>query len=117
MPTSSQIPTVGEPLPRATEAYTTPEKLDWMLAANGHGPEWAQVFRVAPDDAQRVWRTLAQAVLNAPISSIRDVNPYGVSCEVRVLLVFEKRTAPVLSAWHYSQPGDSPRLVTAFPTP
>lgn len=117
MPTAVPIPTIGEPLPRATEAYATPEKLDWMLAANGHGPEWAHVFRVAPDEAQRVWSALAQAILGAPISSIRDASPYGVSCEVRVILVLETRTAPVLTAWHYAQPGGSPRLVTAFPTP
>jgi hypothetical protein len=114
---ATPTPAVGEPLPRATEAYTTFAKLDWMLAAHGHGPEWGRVFRIAPDDAQRLWRTLAQAIVGAPISSIRDAGRYGVSCEVRVTLTFKSRTAIVLTAWHYEQPGEPPRLVTAFPTP
>lgn len=27
-----------------------------------------------------------------------------------------ERTAPVVSAWHYAEPGAAPRLVTAYPT-
>ena len=117
MSTTAPIPTVGKPLPRAAEAYATPEKLDWMLAAHGHGPEWARVFHVTPDDAGRAWSAIAQTILGVPIVSIRDASPYGVSCEVRIVLVLGTRTAPVLSAWHYTQPDDTPRLVTAFPTP
>jgi hypothetical protein len=88
-----------------------------MLVAHGHGPEWAQVFRIALDDAQHAWSAIAQAILGAPISAIRDASPFGVSCEVRITLVLYARTAPVLTAWHYAQPGDAPRLVTAFPIP
>jgi hypothetical protein len=35
---------------------------------------------------------------------------------VRVVLIIGIRTAPVVTAWHYEQQGDPPRLVTAFPT-
>ncbi len=117
MSTTAPIPIIGEPLPRAAEAYATPEKLNWMLAAHGHGPEWAQVFHISSDDAQRAWSAIAQTVPGVPIASIRDAGSYGVSCEVRIVLVIGIRTAPVLSAWHYAQQGDAPRLVTAFPTP
>lgn len=88
-----------------------------LLAAHGHGPEWAQVFHISSDDAQRAWSAIAQTVPGVPIASIRDAGSYGVSCEVRIVLVIGIRTAPVLSAWHYAQQGDAPRLVTAFPTP
>lgn len=88
-----------------------------MLATHGHGPEWARVFRIAPDDARAVWEAIAQAIVGQPVSSIRDAAPYGISCEVRVELVLGTRSAPVLTAWHYAQHGDPPRLVTAFPTP
>ncbi len=117
MSTALPIPTVGAPLPRAAEAYATPEKLNWMLAAHGHGPEWERVFHIAPDDAERAWNAIAQTILGVPIASIRNAGSYGVSCEVRIVLVLGTRTASVLSAWHYAQPGDAPRLVTAFPTP
>ncbi len=88
-----------------------------MLATHGHGPEWTRVFRITPDDARRAWGAIVQAIIDVPISSIRDASPYGVSCEVRTALVLGTRTAPVLTAWHYAQQGDPPRLVTAFPTP
>jgi hypothetical protein len=117
MSRAAYTPTVGEPLPRVADAYAAPEKLDWMLATHGHGLEWARVFRVAPDDAEYVWHTIAQAVIGVPISSIRDVSPYGVICEVRVELTVDTRRAPVLTAWHYALRNDAPRLVTAFPTP
>jgi hypothetical protein len=117
MPSKVSTPKIGELLPRANEAHTTPEKLEWMLAAHGHGPEWARVFRLGSADAVNVWSAIAQAIIGTPISSIRDAGLYGVSCEVRTRITIQTRTAPVLTAWHYSQLGQAPRLVTAFPTP
>lgn len=69
------IATVGEPLPRATDAYAPPRKLDWMLAAHGHGAEWARVFQITPDDAVRAWTAISQAIIGVPVSSIRDAAP------------------------------------------
>ena len=110
-------PTVGHPLPRADEAYGTPEKwAEWILADRGHGQEWARVFGAGPADAERIWQAIADAVLDAPISAIRSV-ALGVTCEVRVELTIRERTATVRSAWHYANTEDAPRLVTAFPTP
>ena len=58
----------------------------------------------------------ADAVLDAPITSVREVD-VGVSCEVHVVLTINARTAKVRSAWHYASAEAAPRLVTAFPTP
>ncbi len=39
-------PKMGQPLPRAHDAYATAKWRDWILAAHGHGPEWARVFDI-----------------------------------------------------------------------
>jgi hypothetical protein len=107
---------VGGVLPRGAEAYATPEKWDrWILAGRGHGWEWARVFWVGPADAEEVWRAIANAVLSAPISSVREVSPHGFSCEVQIVLTINARTAAVRTAWHYADAEAAPRLVTAFP--
>lgn len=111
------MPTIDHPLPRASEAYATPEKWsEWILADRGHGQEWARVFQVRLDDSEQIWQAIADAVLDAPVSSVRKV-ALGVTCEVRLELTINARTATVRSAWHYAEPEDAPRLVTAFPTP
>jgi hypothetical protein len=110
-------PTIGLPLPRVTHAYAEPAKWDqWILADRGHGEEWRRVFHVERADAERVWCALAEAVLDAPLSSVRKLD-IGVSCEVHILLTIDARTSQVRTVWHYSYPGAVPRLVTAFPTP
>ncbi|HEV2998850.1 MAG TPA: hypothetical protein VGX16_07060 [Solirubrobacteraceae bacterium] len=116
---SSTIPTpiIGWPLPRAGDAYADPEKLEWVLAERGHGREWARVLRVGRDDAGRLWGAIAWAVLDAPVSAIRDLSPFGVGCEVRAVITLNARTARVLTAWHYESAGDAPRLLSAYPTP
>jgi hypothetical protein len=117
-PPRSDSPTVGEVLPRGTEAFGAPEKWDqWILAGRGHGWEWARVFRVGPADVEQIWRAIAEAVLGAPISSVREVSPHGFSCEVQIALEINARTAPVRSVWHYADAQAAPRLVTAFPVP
>jgi hypothetical protein len=85
-------PTVGQPLPRADEAYAAPEKwAEWILADRGHGEEWARVFNVHPSDAERIWQAIASAVLDAPVSAVRHV-ALGVTCEVCVELTVNERT-------------------------
>jgi hypothetical protein len=114
--TAMPTPKIGNRLPRAAEAYTTPQKWsDWILAPHGHGREWARIFRVSPTDVEMIWQVLAEGILDATISSVREVK-VGVSCEVQVDLTINSRTARVRSAWHYVDPDAAPRLVTAFPT-
>jgi hypothetical protein len=110
-------PTVGHPLPHADEAYVTPEKwAKWILADRGHGGEWGRVFRVHLADSEQIWQAIGNAVLDAPVSAVRNV-AVGMTCEVDVELTINERTATVRSAWHYADTEDAPRLVTAFPTP
>jgi hypothetical protein len=116
MSTPTPTPTVGQPLPRVAEAYTTPEKLDWILAKHGHGPEWARVFRIGDDDAKRLWSAIAQAALDMPIFRVVNRGNHGVVCGVAVQLTLNARTATVTTSWHYATTDEAPRLVTAYPT-
>jgi hypothetical protein len=108
-------PRVGEPLSQAAAAYAAPEKLAWILSDEGHGQEWARVLHIGEDDTRRFWGAIAHTVIDAPISAIRDVSPYGANYEVPVTLALESRTAATLTIWHYDGTRDAPRLVTAYP--
>jgi|GEM_PF-1591091 len=111
-------PQVGEALPRAADAWCVEEKwFAWILADDGHGPEWANVLQVDSDEWELAWQALKGAVRKAAIKTVRSLNTGGVTCGVRVELTIGKRTVPVVSAWHYAEPGAAPRLVTAYPTP
>lgn len=111
-------PEVGQPLPRAHRAHAATEKWrGWILAAHGHGPEWARVFDVEPDDSGQIWQAIAAAVLGAPVSTVRDRRPHGVVCGVDLELTINDRTAQVATAWHYVDEQAAPRLVTAYPSP
>lgn len=117
MSADTPTPTIGAPLPRAGEAYTTPEKWrEWILADRGHGREWARVLHVEPADAGSVWRAIAEAVLQAPIHKILDRGHDGIVCGVELELTIASRTARVRTSWHYERAGAAPRLVTAYPS-
>jgi hypothetical protein len=84
-------PEIGQPLPRASDAYATAEKWrGWILAEHGHGPEWARVFNVEPTDEERIWSAIAAVIVHARVSALRSRAPYGVVCGVQV----RGRTAP-----------------------
>lgn len=112
-------PEIGQPLRRAHDAYATANKWrGWILAPHGHGPDWARVFDIGSDDSQQIWCASATAVLDAPVSTVRDRAPHGVVCGVEVeLTINNDRTAPVATAWHYIGEEAAPRLVTAYPSP
>jgi hypothetical protein len=108
-------PTVGDPLPRAEDAYTTLVKWrGWILADQHHGPDWTAVFGAV--DFESIWPTLIDAILVAPALDVREVAEGGRSCRVEVWMTLNERTARVRSVWHYAHDDDAPRLVTAFPT-
>lgn len=99
------------------DAWCVQEKwLTWILAEDGHGPEWAKVLQVEPDEWELAWRVLKRAVQEVVISTVRPLDAGGVTCGVSAELTIDERTAPVVSAWHYPDPGAPPRLVTAYPT-
>lgn len=109
-------PQVGEVLPRATDAWCVPEKwLAWILADDGHGAEWAKVLQVEAKEWELAWNALKEAVRDTAIKTVRLLDAGGVSCGVSAELSIGGRTAPVVSAWHYAEPGAAPRLVTAYP--
>ncbi len=94
----------------------TTEKLTWILADHGHGREWASVFRIGDQDAERLWNAIARAALDAPVFRVIDRGAHGTVCGVAFPLTLNARTATVTTSWHYPAPGDAPRLVTAYPT-
>jgi hypothetical protein len=118
MSSAMPTPTIGEPLPRAAEAYATPEKWrDWIFAEHGHGPEWARVFHVDRAATEQVWSAITEAISVAPIHKIVDRGRNGVVCGVVIELTIGSRNARVRTSWHYEHAGAAPRLVTAYPRP
>jgi hypothetical protein len=108
-------PKVGEPLPRAAEAWCEQAKLrDWILGEKGHGSEWRRVFRIQAEDSDLVWESIAEAVLRSPIREVRGEG-IAVTYSVLIELTINDRIATVLSAWHYKDESAAPRLVTAYP--
>ncbi len=108
-------PRVGQPLPRAKDAYTSEKKWsDWILATPGHGADWRRVFgAITWNDA---WDAVLMGIELAPISDVRILGEVGVSCGVDLSLIINGRAATVRTAWHYVSPDAAPRLVTAYPT-
>jgi hypothetical protein len=111
-------PKVGELLPRAGDAWCVRGKwVDWILVEHGHASEWRRVFHVDPDEWALAWESIAAAVVGAPIDTIRDSAPDGITCGALVELEINERTAAVRTSWHYADEVAAPRLVTAYPKP
>jgi hypothetical protein len=110
-------PRVGDALPRATSAWYTQRKLDWILGDEGHGGEWKRVFHVAPSDSAKVSEAIANATLGSTITVVRDRFPFGLICGIEVDLEIDDRNALTTISWHYAIEIAAPKLVTAFPTP
>lgn len=100
--------TVGQPLPRAAEAWVEDKKWhDYVLGEAGHGPQWQRVFRVEPSQSQQLWAALARLARDAPVSEVRS-SRYGIGCGVRAHLTFNGRRAPVVLAFFYDRAEDRP---------
>lgn len=109
-------PRIGDPLPRAEYAWYEQRKLEWILGEEGHGREWAHVFRVEPEDMAQIWRAIADEMPGTAITEVRE-SPYGMTCGVEAALTINDRRALTLISWHYAVEIAAPRLVTAYPTP
>ncbi len=110
-------PEIGKPLPRAEDAFVDDVKWHgYVLADDGHGPEWRRVFRVDGAQSPELWHAIAELVLSSPVTEIRP-SPRGVGCGIAAELTFNGRTTTVRVGWFYDRVDDPPRLVTAFPTP
>jgi hypothetical protein len=72
MSDTARLPIVGQRLPRAADAYTTPDKWqEWILADRGHGQEWDAVFHVGTTDAEDVWLAIVYALHRATVHSVQ----------------------------------------------
>lgn len=107
-------PEIGQPLPRARDAYAPPPKWDWLLGAEGHGPHWRRVF--GDVDAGLLWKVFTALAPTSPVSRVRDLGQLGCTGEVSMQLTLNERTATVITAWHYDHADAAPRLVSAYPT-
>jgi hypothetical protein len=83
----------------------------------GHSSEWNKVFHVTLDDWELLWSSLAETVIGAEITIVRDCRPNGITCGVTVELAMNDRRAPAIISWHYATRSSAPRLVTAYPSP
>ena len=93
------LPAIGQPTPRATDAYATADTSHgWILAAVGHGDEWERVFHVRPQDSELIWAAITATILHAPVSVVRDRAPHGVVCGVDISLTINDRAASVATA-------------------
>lgn len=117
-------PAIGEPLPRAREAFGIEEKLaSYCLNPEQEigGPK-ARVFERALGirlaDVDYLAAALRAAILETTISDVRDNAPFGVLCELRVpvagLREKRDRLVTVTTAWELRHRDDRPRLVTAY---
>lgn len=119
-------PKIGEPLPRAEEAYGIHEKLAGYSLKTGHedgGPKaaaFARILGITDADLNHLARELLEGVREVAVSGIRDGGEHGMHCQVivrvRGLGAHTDRVANVLTAWEIRWDGDVPRLVTAFIT-
>jgi hypothetical protein len=109
-------PEVGEPLPRAAEAWSQAhEWSDWILSERGHGPEFERVLHVTLEQVDVLWEAIAAAVLLESVSKVIDRGEHGITCRVDVGLTIAGRSAPIRTAWHFADADSAPRLVSAYP--
>ena len=119
-------PKIGEPLPRAEEAYGIHEKLAGYSLKLGHpgrgkkAEGFARVLAITADDLEYLAEELLEGARTIPMTEIRDRGEQGVLCEVVVPVrgVADRahRVANVLTSWEIRRDGDRPRLVTAYIT-
>jgi hypothetical protein len=120
-------PRIGDPLPRASEAFGVRRKLTTycLNAANEFGAAkargFALILEITIDDADYLEAAILSAITVAPITAIRDCAPHGVNCVVEVpvrgLDRKSTRLVNIRTVWRIGAPGDRPHLTTAFPRP
>jgi hypothetical protein len=117
-------PKIGEPLPRAEDAYNVHEKLREYSLNLAHGVGGAkaagflQILGISAADAEYLAAALLDGVRELPVKTVRDNAPFGLNCNVivpvRGLGERAGRGANVLTSWELRHEDDRPRLVTAF---
>lgn len=110
-------PRVGDPLPRGELAYAEPQKLAWILSAEGHGREWARVLHIGPQDTPVFWEAIIETLAGAQIVRVTDRAPFGIVCGIETVVRVGRCSAKARTSWHYTRAFDAPRLLTAYPRP
>ena len=124
---TSRLPQVGDPLPRDTEAFGVRDKLESYSLNRAHkdgGPKalgFERILGITIDDIDYLEAQITSGVLRAPIASIREKPPHGthyvLELPVRGIGSHSGRTANVRTVWEIAEPGDPPRLVSAYIKP
>jgi hypothetical protein len=124
---NSKAPIVGEPLPRAAEAFGVRYKLETysLDIAHKHGGPKARGFMlilgIAIEAIDYLEAQILARVLDTPICEVRDNGPYGIKCVVDMPIggvgAKANRVVNVRTVWSFDQPGAPPRLVNAYPKP
>lgn len=119
-------PKAGEVLPRAAEAFGVREKLIGYSLDVDHriGGSKARGFErilgISAGDVEYLTGAIESGVLQVAVSDVRGNAPYGVICEVRILIrglgSKSSRVAVVITAWELTDAEAAPRLVSAYIT-
>jgi len=120
-------PRIGEPLPRAGEAYIDPEKLVAYALDDQHraGKHKATVFRQAlgieRDDSEYLRDSILAALSERPVTGVRKPDHAGESSTWEVLVPIQglgnraKRRLLIITAWQMVD--GRPQLVTVRVAP
>lgn len=124
---SSRAPTVGELLPRATEAFGVRGKLATYsldIAHKDGGPKargFQMILGITLDDVDYLEGAIYTGILVVPVSSVCDNPPWGVNCTVivpvRGLGEKRERVVNMRTAWLLTSGAGPPRLVNAYLKP
>ena len=117
-------PATGVPLPSADRAFGIRENLaDYCLNADheiggAKAQRFRQVLGIDIADVEYLTEAFRAGVLATPLSEVRDNAPFGVLCEVRIVVAGlheqSERVCVVTTAWELTSAQDGPRLVTAY---
>jgi hypothetical protein len=91
--------------------------------AHKHGGPKARGFKrilaITIEDIDYLQDAIETAILNTPVSEVRDNPPHGINCvvdfQLRGLRDKSDRVVEVRTAWELTGLGGPPRLVTAYP--
>jgi hypothetical protein len=114
---------IGEPLPRASEALISEEKLRGYVLNPEHsdGQHKARVFYSTLGLGQEDWRDLLEQVLaGVQDQPVTDVRPAfnGTRCTVVVPVRGPNGAErPVVTGWRVPDDGSAPHLTTAYIRP
>jgi hypothetical protein len=111
-------------LPRAAEPLEVRRKLveyslDWNHEVGGPKARgfWL-ILGITMKDADYVVSEICTAIVNTPISSVRDNHPHGVNCVVdfplRGVGGHQQRLVRLRTIWRLADAESRPRLVGAF---